>query len=51
MFRAIGILILLWGLSNLFSSSFTALDRAATESFRAIEVAAIVSQTELQNGI
>lgn len=51
MFRAIGILILLWGLSNLFSSSFAALDRAATESFKTLETAAIVSQSELQKGL
>jgi hypothetical protein len=48
MFRAIGFLIILWGLSQFFSSSFVALDGAATESFRTIEMAAIVSQTQLE---
>ncbi len=47
MFRSIGILILLWGLSNFFANSFSALDSAATESFKALEAAAIVSQNEL----
>jgi hypothetical protein len=51
MFRAIGFLIILWGLSLYFSNSFLALDSAATESFRAIEFAAVVSQSELQNRI
>lgn len=49
MFRMIGIVILLIALSKLFSNSFAALDAAATESLRTIEVAAIVSQEELQN--
>lgn len=48
MFRAIGILIVLWGLSNFFSSAFDALDDAARESFKTIEAAAIVSQTQLE---
>jgi len=51
MFRAIGFLIVLWGLSNFFSSSFEALDNAARESFRVIETAAVVSQIELREKI
>ena len=48
MFKAIGILIVLYGLSNFFSSAFVALDSAAAESFKMIEVAAVVSQKHLQ---
>lgn len=48
MFKAIGLLILLWGLSQFFGSAFAALDSAARESFKTIEMAAIVSQQQLQ---
>lgn len=48
MFKAIGFLIVLWGLSNFFSSAFVALDDAARESFRALETAAVVSQAQLE---
>jgi len=48
MFKAIGFLIVLWGLSQFFSSAFAALDGAARESFRAVEVAAKVSQKTLE---
>lgn len=48
MFKAIGFLIILWGLSNFFSTSFVALDAAARESFRVIETAAVVSQIKLE---
>jgi hypothetical protein len=44
---AIGFLIVLWGLSNFLGQSFTALDNAATQSLKTIEVAAIVAQEEL----
>ncbi len=47
MFRAIGILIVLWGLSNFFSSAFMALDDAARESFKFVETAAVVSQAQM----
>jgi len=45
--QAVGFLIILWGLSNYFSSSFVALDDAARESFKAIEAAAVSSQLQL----
>jgi hypothetical protein len=48
MFRAIGFLIVLWGLSQFFSTSFLALDDATRESLKAIETAALVSQEELK---
>ncbi len=51
MFRAIGILIVLWGLSHFFNNAFTALDGAAAETFRALEAAAVVSQTQLQDAL
>ncbi len=45
----IGFLIVLWGLSQFFTSSFQALDSAAAQSFKTIEAAAITSQIQLQN--
>lgn len=45
--RSIGFLIILWGVSQFFTSSFTALDSAARESFELIEVSAVVSQEKL----
>lgn len=46
MFRAIGFLIVLWGLSQYFAQSFVALDKAATASFETIEAAANASQQQ-----
>lgn len=51
MFRSIGFLIILWGLSQFFSTAFVALNDAATESFRTLEVAATVSQIHLKEGL
>jgi len=45
--KAIGFLIILYGLSTYFSSSFEALDDAARESFKTLEAAAITSQIQL----
>ena len=45
--KSIGFVIALWGLSQFFTSSFSALDNAASESFRALEAAAITSQATL----
>ena len=45
--KAVGFLIVLWGLSQYFSTAFPALDSAARESFQTVEVAAQVSQTKL----
>lgn len=47
--KAIGLLIVLWGLSQYFSTSFVALDDAARESFRALEAAALVSQQQFES--
>lgn len=49
MFRAIGILIILWGLSLHFGSSIKAFDRAATATFETVEVAALVSKDRMQD--
>jgi len=46
--NAIGFLIILWGLSQYFTTAFPALDDAARESLEVITVAATVSQNELQ---
>lgn len=45
--RAIGFIIILWGLSHFFYQAFTALERAATASFNTVEVAATVTQQKL----
>lgn len=45
--KALGFLIVLWGLSQFFSSAFPALDGAARESFNLVEVAAVASQEKI----
>jgi len=45
--NAIGFLIILFGLSQFFSTSFAALDGAARETFKTVEVAAIKSQQQI----
>jgi len=49
MFRAIGMLIILWGFSLYFGSSIKAFDRAVTATFETVEVAALVSKAKMQN--
>jgi len=46
--KALGFLIILWGLSQYFTTALPALDSAARESFRTVEVAAVVTQDSLQ---
>lgn len=46
--KSIGFLIVLWGVSQYFTTALPALDSAARESFQTIEVAASVTQSELQ---
>ena len=46
--KAVGLLIILWGCSQYFTTAVPALDSAARESFQTIEIAAKVAQTELQ---
>lgn len=45
--RAIGFIIVLWGLSHFFGQAFASLEQAASASFKAVEVAANVTQTKL----
>ena len=47
MFRAIGVVIILWYLSSLFSQSFLAIDRTLTASLGALEAAAVVSKEKI----
>ena len=44
MFRAIGVVIVLWYLSSLFSQSFTSADSAFSATFHALESAAVASE-------
>ena len=48
MFRGIAFLIILWGISLFFGDSMVAFDRAATETFRTIELSAVVTQQQLE---
>lgn len=45
--NAIGFVIMLWALSQFFSSSFEALDSAARESFITLETAAVTAQLQI----
>jgi hypothetical protein len=47
MFRAMGFLIMMWGISLYFGGTIKALDRAATETFNTIEMTALASQNKL----
>jgi hypothetical protein len=47
MFRAIGLLILLVGVSKLFSGAFTAIDQTAVEILHTVSVAAETSRAQL----
>jgi hypothetical protein len=47
MFRAIGVILILWYLSHLFSSSFSSLDGALTATFETMEAAAVASREHL----
>ena len=46
MFRALGIIMIIWYLSSLFTSSFSALDKTLTASLGALEAASVASQKE-----
>lgn len=49
--KAVGFLVVLWGLSQFFTTAFSALDSAARESFRTVETAAVISQQEMRERI
>lgn len=38
---------MLWGLSVFLTSTFAAFDRAATETFKVVEAAAVLSQQQI----
>jgi hypothetical protein len=44
MFRAIGVVLVLWYLSHTFNQSFLALDNMLTASFETIEAKAVASR-------
>jgi len=48
MFRAIGLILVLWYISHLFTQSFAALDTAGKATFEAIEAAAIASKQNFE---
>ena len=45
--KSLGFLVMLWGLSQFFTSAFVAFDGAASESFRLIEASAVTSQQKM----
>lgn len=47
MFRALGFLIMLWGVSLYFGNAMRALDDAAVATLQTVEFAAQVSETQL----
>ncbi|HMO78231.1 MAG TPA: hypothetical protein PKA42_03750 [Candidatus Paceibacterota bacterium] len=47
--KAIGFILVLWGLSQFMEKSFHALDDAASASLNAIETAAVVAQERLNH--
>lgn len=48
MFRAIGLVIVLWYVSHLFGQSFVELDRASTAVLRLAEHAAVAADQKIQ---
>lgn len=46
--KALGFLIILWGLSHFFSAAFSALDDTARQVAQAIGTAAAVSEQNMQ---
>ncbi len=48
MFRAIGVVIILWYVSHLFAHSFLSLDSALSATFKTLEAAAVASQKRIE---
>jgi hypothetical protein len=48
MFKAIGTVIVLWYLSQLFTQSFSSADKAISASFHTLEATALVSQKKIE---
>ena len=49
MFKALGFLIILWGLVHFFSAAYVELDQAAAKSFHLVGTAAELAEVRLQN--
>lgn len=49
MFRAFGLIILIWFLTRLFNEASVAFEDATVASFQFVETAAVVSTTELKS--
>jgi hypothetical protein len=48
MFKAIGVVIILWYVSHLFTQTFSSADSAFSESFETLEVAAVASRKHIE---
>ncbi len=48
MFRAIGVILILWYLSQVFSQSFVAADSAGKATFNALQAAAIKAEQNFE---
>ncbi len=48
MFRAIGVILILWYLSHTFTQSFLAFDRAVTTAFETFEAVAVASRDDFE---
>jgi hypothetical protein len=48
MFRAFGVILILWYLSHTFAQSFLAFDRALTATFETLETAAVASRENFE---
>jgi hypothetical protein len=48
MFRALGVILVLWYLSHAFTESFHAFDRALRATFETLEAAAIASRESME---
>ncbi len=48
MFRAIGVVIVLWYASHLFAHAFTSLDSALSATFGTLEAAAVASRERIE---
>lgn len=49
MFRAVGVILILWYLSSLFMQTFSAADDAFTATFEALEAAANVTEEMMKS--
>lgn len=48
MFKSIGIVIVLYAITQMMSGTFTAFENAATATFQTFEAAAIVSKVQIE---